>query len=237
MKNRWRDALRAAFPCTLPVLAGYWFLGLAYGLLMHQQGFAWFWPTVTATTVYSGSVEFVAVNLLTEPFAPLQAFVVAFLICARHLFYGVSMLERYRGTGWKKFFLIYGLSDETFAVNYSSEIPPTVDRGWFMLWVTVLDFSYWATGTLAGSLFGNVLAMDLRGLEFVMTAMFVAIFMDQWTKEKDHRASLIGFAVSAVSLEIFGPRQFVVPAMIGMLAVFALFKSRLQRKGEAHDAH
>ncbi len=220
------SALRAAFPYTLPILASFWFLGLAYGLLMHQQGFAWYWPVSTAVTVFSGSVEFVAVKLLKEPFAPLQAFVIALMICARHLFYGISMLDKYKGMGWKKFFLIYGMCDETFSINYTVNVPKGIDRGWFMLWVTVLDFSYWASGTLVGALFGQMLHFDMRGLEFVMTAMFVTIFMEQWTKEKSHKASIIGLVLSALGLAVFGAQSFVVPVMVAMLIVFTLIRKK-----------
>ncbi len=220
------SALRAAFPYTLPILASFWFLGLAYGLLMHQQGFAWYWPVSTASTVFSGSVEFVAVKLLKEPFDPLQAFIIALMICARHLFYGISMLDKYKGMGWKKFFLIYGMCDETFSINYTVNAPKGVDRGWFMLWVTVLDFSYWVSGTLVGSLFGRMLQFDMRGLEFVMTAMFVTIFMEQWTKEKSHNASIIGLVLSALGLAVFGAQDFVLPVMVAMLIVFTLIRKK-----------
>jgi len=223
-------ALRAAFPYTIPIFAGFWFLGLAYGLLMNKSGFSFLWPMIMAMTIFSGSVEFVAVSMLKGAFHPLQSFVIALLICARHLFYGISMLDRFKGMGWKKFPLIYGMCDETFSINYTAKIPEGIDKGWFMLWVTVLDYSYWVTGATMGAVFGDFLHFNSRGLDFVMTAMFVTIFMENWMKEHDHRASIIGILISIVSLLIFGPDSFVVPAMILMLVCFMSLRSKLEIK-------
>lgn len=221
-------ALRAAFPYTLPIFAGFWFLGLAYGLLMNKSGFAFYWPMLMAMTIFSGSVEFVAVGMLRGSFHPLQAFVIALLICARHLFYGISMLDKFKGLGWKKFPLIYGMCDETFSINYTAKIPEGIDRGWFMLWVTVLDYFYWLSGATLGGLFGNLIHFDKRGLGFVMTAMFVTIFMEQWMKEHDHTASILGLIISAFSLVVFGADSFVVPAMAMMLLCFMSLRSKLE---------
>ena len=130
--SKCRQALRAAFPYTIPIFAGYWFLGLTYGILMNVSGFSFVWPMVMAAVIYSGSVEFVAVKVLLSSFHPLQAFVMAFMIGARHLFYGITMLDRFKHKGWKKPLLIYFMSDETFSVNYTAKIPKGVDKGWFM---------------------------------------------------------------------------------------------------------
>lgn len=223
-------ALKAAFPYTIPIFAGYWFLGLAYGLLMNKSGFAFYWPMLMAMTIFSGSVEFVAVKMLLGSFHPLQSFLMAFLICARHLFYGISMLDKFKGMGWKKFPLIYGMSDETFSVEYTAKVPEGIDKGWFLLWITILDYSYWATGATLGGLFGGLITFNAKGLDFVMTAMFVTIFMEQWMKEKNHIASIAGIVISVVCLNIFGAEHFVIPAMIVMLLVFFGVRSKLEVK-------
>ena len=127
-----RKALRAAFPHTLPILAGFWFLGLAYGIYMNASGFSFVYPMVMSLLIFGGSLEFLAVDMLLSLFAPLQVLLLTLLVQARHLFYGISMLDKFRGMGWKKFFLIFGMCDETFSVNYTAEIPDGVDRGWFM---------------------------------------------------------------------------------------------------------
>lgn len=223
-------ALKAAFPYTLPIFAGFWFLGLAYGLLMNKSGFAFYWPMLMAMTIFSGSVEFVAVSMLRSSFHPLQAFVIGLLICARHLFYGISMLGKFKGMGWKKFPLIYGMCDETFSINYTAHIPEGVDHGWFMLWVTVLDYLYWVSGATIGGLFGDLIHFNTRGLGFVMTAMFVTIFMEQWMKERNHTASILGLVISTGCLLAFGASSFVVPAMVVMLLCFMSLRSKLEIK-------
>lgn len=182
MQKAWKTALRAAFPHTVPIFVGFWFMGIAYGLLMNKSGFSFYWSMLMAMTIFSGSVEFVAVKLLLSPFNLVQSFVIALFICARHLFYGISMLDRFKGMGWKKFPLIYGMCDETFSVNYTARVPQGVDHGWFMLWVTVLDYTYWVTGAALGGIFGTWVSFRTKGLDFVMTAMFVVIFMEQWMK-------------------------------------------------------
>ena len=171
-----RRAFRYAFPHTIPIFAGFWFLGITYGVYMNVSGFSFVYPMLMSMTIFTGSMEFVTVNMLLSGFHPLQAFVMAILVGARHLFYGISMLDKFRGMGWKKFFLIYGMCDETFSINYSAEIPENVDRGWFMFFVTVLNYSYWVTGATFGGLFGSLIHFNTQGLDFAMTAMFVVIF-------------------------------------------------------------
>ena len=134
-----RNAFKAAFPYTIPIFAGFWFLGLAYGIYMNASGFSFVYPMLMSLLIFGGSLEFVAVEMLLSPFAPLQVLIMTLLIQARHLFYGISMLDKYKGMGWKKFYLIFGMCDETFSINYTAKIPPDVDRGWFMFFVTLLN--------------------------------------------------------------------------------------------------
>lgn len=229
-QNLWLPALRAAFPYTVPIFAGFWFMGLAYGLLMSKEGFAFYWPMLMAMTVFSGSVEFVAVKLLLGPFNLVQSFVISLFICARHLFYGISMLDRFRGMGWKKIPLIYGMCDETFSINYTTRVPDGVDRGLFMLWVTILDYTYWVTGAALGGLIGPILSFNTKGLDFVMTAMFVVIYVEQWMKEKNHWGSVLGLCLSVVFLLIFGKDRFVVPTMFAMLVCFMGLRQKIEIK-------
>lgn len=222
-----RAALAAAFPRTTPVMAGYVFLGISYGIYMNVEGFAFWYPALMAIVIYGGSLEFVVVTMLLSPFAPVTSFVMALMIQLRHTFYGISMLEKYRDMGWKKFFLIFGLSDETFSIAYSAEIPKGIDRGWYYLWTTWLDESYWIIGATIGGLVGSHLPFNTEGIEFVETALFTVIFVDQWLKEKTHWTALIGLGVSVLCLVLFGEDSFMVPTLVGILMLVTLFRKSI----------
>ncbi|MEY8308179.1 AzlC family ABC transporter permease [Erysipelotrichaceae bacterium 51-3] len=222
-----KKALKAAFPYTIPIFAGFWFLALTYGIYMHACGFSFWYPALMSLTIFAGSIEFVTVSMLMGPFDPLSAFLMTLMVNARHLFYGISMLDRYRTMGWKKLYLIFGMCDETFSINYTADIPEDVDRGWFMFFVTLLNHFYWFSGALVGGLFGSLIQFNTEGLEFVMVAMFVVIFMEQWLKEKQHISSLIGLALGAGCLAIFGASQFMIPAMVSILLVLTLLRKKI----------
>ena len=225
-------AFKAAFPYTIPIFAGFWFIGLTYGIYMNASGFSFVYPMLMSFFIFGGSLEFVAVEMLLSPFAPLQVFLMALLIQARHLFYGISMLDKFKGTGWKKFSLIYGMCDESFSINYAAKIPEGVDKGWFMLFVTWLNRFYWVSGATIGGLVGSLLKFDTSGIGFVMTAMFVVIFLDQWLKEKSHASSLIGIGVSVVCLVIFGPDSFMLPTMAAIILILTAARKKLDTPEE-----
>ncbi|MDD6262130.1 MAG: AzlC family ABC transporter permease [Clostridiales bacterium] len=224
-------AFTAAFPHTLPILAGFGFLGLAYGIYMNASGFGFGYPMLMSLTIYGGSLEFVAVSMLLSPFAPVQTLIMTLMIQVRHIFYGIAMLDKYKGTGWKKFYLIFGMCDESFSINCAADIPDGVDRGWFMFFVTLLNQLYWVSAATVGGLLGSLISFSTEGIDFVMTAMFVAIFVDQWKKEKKRYTALIGLGVSAVCLVIFGPDMFMIPTMICILALLTVFKKSIERSG------
>lgn len=231
-RGRWQrtilPALRAALPPTAPILAGFVFLGITCGIYAHSLGLPWWAPTLMACVIFAGSAEFVVASMLTGPFDPVQAFVMVFVINARHLFYGISMLDRYRGTGAKRPYLIFGMCDESFSINYSTEPPEGVDRGWFMFFVTLLDQLYWIAGCTLGSAFGTVLATSVEGVSFAMTALFVVIFLDQWLKDASHAGAVAGIVASAASLLVFGPDGFIIPAMVAILVLVTLARRRIE---------
>ena len=222
-------ALKAAFPHTIPIMTGFLFLGSSYGIYMNVSGFEFWYPMITSMLIFAGSVEFVTVNLLLGAFNPLQAFLLALMINARHIFYGISMLDKYRGTGLKKFYLIYGMCDESFSVNYTAEIPEDVDKGWFMFFVNLLNQIYWVVGATIGGILGGVIAFNTNGIEFVMTAMFVVIFLEQWLKEKNHIPSILGLVISVVCLILFGADRFIIPSMAAMLIILTLLRKVLDK--------
>ena len=223
-KSEILSALKAAFPYTIPIMTGFCFLGMAYGIYMHILGFNFLYPMLMAALIFGGSLEFIAATMLLAPFAPLQTFIVALIIQARHIFYGLAMLEKYKGLGWKRHYLIFGLCDETFAINYSARIPNDVDRGWFYFFVTLLNQGYWIISAAVGGLLGNVIAFDTQGLGFVMTAMFVVIFLEQFLNEEKHITGIIGFAASIICLIIFGKDSFLIPTMLSVILILTTFR-------------
>ena len=205
-------------------------MGLTYGVYMNVSGFSVWYPMFMSLTIFAGSMEFMAVSLLQGAFDPVAALVMTLMINARHLFYGISMLDKYKGTGWKKFYLIFGMCDESFSINYTAAVPPGVDRGWFMFFVTLLNHVYWFSGATLGGLFGSLLNFITEGLDFVMTAMFVVIFLEQWLKDKDHASALLGLGLSLLCLAAFGADGFILPAMFAILGVLSLLRAPLERR-------
>lgn len=226
------QALKAAFPYTIPIFAGFWFLGLTYGIYMNVSGFNFLYPMLMSLTIFAGSVEFVAVNMLLGAFNPVQALAMTLMINARHLFYGISMLDKYRGTGWKKFYLIFGMCDESFSINYTADIPENIDKGWFMFFVTLLNHFYWFSGATLGGIFGSFIHFNTEGLDFVMTAMFVVIFMEQWLKEKKHTSAILGLGLSAFCLFVFGSDNFIIPAMLAIFVTLTFLRKQMEKGGD-----
>lgn len=234
--TEYKSAFKAAFPYTVPIFAGFWFLGITYGVYMNVSGFPFWYPMIMSIAIFAGSMEFVAANMLLGAFNPVQTFLMTLMINARHLFYGISMLDKFKGTGIKKYYLIYGMCDETFSINYSANIPGEVDMGLFMFFVTLLNQLYWVTGATLGGIFGSLMKFSTEGLDFAMTAMFAVIFTDSWIKEKNHTSSILGLALSALSLIIFGAENFIIPAMAAILAVLTALRGTLEKGGAAEWA-
>jgi len=169
-------------------------------------------------------MEFVTINLLLAAFNPLSAFFLTLAVNARHLFYGIAMLGKYKNCGWKKLYLIYGMCDESFSINCTVKPPVEVDSGWFMFFVTFLNHLYWVLGATLGALLGQVVQFNSTGIEFVMTALFVVMFINQWGETQDHRSALTGLLCAMVCLVFFGSQNFILPAMV--LIVFCLSVNR-----------
>ena len=231
MKNKQiiLNSLKAAFPKTIPIMAGFTFLGMTYGIYMKVSGFSFVYPLIMSMTIFAGSVEFIAVTMLLGAFNPLSALLMTIMVNARHLFYGISMLEKYSGTGLKKLYLIFGMCDESFSINYTAEIPENCDKSWFMFFVTLLNQMYWVFGATMGGLFGSLIKFNTTGLDFVLVAMFVVIFLDNFLKEKNHTSSLLGIALSVICLVVFGPDKFIIPSMISILAVLTILRKPLEK--------
>ena len=225
-----RPALRAAFPHTIPVLTGYLFLGIAFGILLHSIGYGVLWAFFMSLIVFAGSMQFVTVGLIAAGFSPVQALIMTVMVNARHIFYGLSMLEKFADSGKFRPYLIFALTDETYSLLCTVQPPPNIDSSRFYRMITLLNHSYWILGSVLGSLGGAVLPFDYQGIEFVMTALFVVIFLEQWQTQKDHRPALIGVGFSLLCLLVFGAEWFIIPSMavmvLGLTAIRRSYESR-----------
>lgn len=218
--NTKKEAFLQAFPYTLPICAGFLFLGISYGFFMSSKGFSILYPIFMSMFIFAGSMEFVTANLLLSAFNPLSAFILAVMVNARHIFYGISMLEKYKNTGKKKFYLIFGMCDESFSINCSAKIPEGIDKGWFMTFVNLLNQCYWVLGAALGAVLGKVIQINTKGIEFVLTALFVVIFVDQWKETKNHMPAFIGISLPLICLIVIGPENFIIPSMILIVLLF-----------------
>ena len=231
-------AFKAAFPRTIPIMTGFLFLGGAYGIYARTEGFSAVLPIIMAAAIFAGSMEFVTVDLLTGvmagAFDPLNALLLAIMVNARHIFYGLAMLDKYRAVEPKKrIYLIYGMCDESFSINCTADVPEGVDKGWFYFFVTLLNQAYWVSGAALGSLAGSVIKVELPGLEFVMTALLVVIFLDNWLKERQHFSSVTGVLAALACLLVFGSGNFIIPAMGVILLVLTIFRKPIERAADA----
>lgn len=226
------SALRAAFPLTIPVMTGYLVLGAAFGILMNSKGYSYFWTIFASLFIYAGSMQFVSVSLLAMGFHPFYACIMTWMVNARHLFYGISMLTKFKGTGTYKPYLIFGLTDETFSVLCLAEPPEGIDKGRFMFMITLLNHFYWVLGSVLGCLLGRLIEFNTRGIDFVLTALFAVIFINQWKAAKNHAPVLIGVVTSITCRLLFGAENFIIPTM----AIILLLVTFLQKKIDKEDA-
>lgn len=208
-------------------MAGYIVLGIGFGILLADKGYSVWWALLMSLTIYAGSLQYVGVNLLGSGAGLLSTALISLMVNARHLFYGISMLKKYEKTGAKKWYLIFGLTDETYSLVCSeSGLPEGVDEKEYFFWVTIMNQSYWILGSVIGALIGNTVSFNSAGIDFSMTALFVIIMTEQWEKNKNHAPALIGLAVSTVCLVIFGADRFLIPSMIGIVLGLFCFGKR-----------
>ena len=220
-------AFRAALPATVPVMTGYLCLGMAFGVLMKTNGYNVVWSVLMSLMCFAGSMQFLTITLLTTAFDPLQAFLLSIMVNARHIFYGLAVLDKYKGLGKVRAFLIFTLTDETFSLVSTLEPPEGVERKDFYFWLSLLDYAYWVVASAIGGLLGSLLTFNTTGLDFALTALFVVLFMEQWKKKENRPAGLIGIGCTVVSLAVFGADNLVIPAMVLIMAVLLGGRKRL----------
>ena len=218
-----QKALKAA----APVMAGYLVLALGFGLLLRTQGYGPLWALAMSTVIYAGSMQFLAIDLITGGAGLLTAALTTLLVNARHLFYGLSMVEEYRDAGRAKPYLIYALSDETYSIVCH---PPREladeDRTRYYFYVTLLDQASWVLGSVLGGVLGGLLRFNSEGLDFALTALFVTVVTDQWLTEKDHGAALVGLLATLLCRRLFGADSFLLPSMLLILLGLLLLRRR-----------
>lgn len=223
MPNSLKQTTKSAFLATLPVMAGYLVLGMGFGILMHSKGYGVGWSFAMSLLVYAGSMQYLAVDLLAGGACVISAALAALMVNARHLFYGVSMLDKYMDVGAVKPYLIFSLTDETYSLLCSEKREGKL----YYFLVSLFDHIYWVTGSVLGAVAGAAIPFSTDGIDFALTALFITVFVQQWKESRDHTAAVIGVAVSLVCLILFGPSAFLIPAMV-VITVALLFLGRLQ---------
>ena len=210
----YKSAARAAFLATIPVMTGYLFLGFGFGIYLNENGYGLPWAFCMSLFIYAGSMQYVAVSLLTGGANLITAALTTLMVNARHLFYGISMLDTYRNTGKQKPYLIFALTDETYSIVSQDRIPDGISRNAYFFLVSLFDQCYWVAGSVLGSAVGNWVPINYEGIDFVLTALFVTIFVEQWLSNKEHTPALVGFFGTALCLLLFGKDIFLIPSMV-----------------------
>lgn len=222
-----KHAIRAAFADTVPVMTGYLFLGFGFGIVLDQNGYSLLWSLAMSLFIYAGSMQYVAVGLMTGGAGFLTTALTTLMVNARHLFYGISMVDAYRGAGPKKPYLIFALTDETYSLVSRGRTPQGLSRHGYCFLVSLFNQCYWIAGSALGSLAGQLIPINYEGIDFVLTALFVTIFVEQWLSARDHRPALVGLGASAACLLVFGPDLLLIPAM----ALIAVILTAMRKKG------
>ena len=230
-----KNLIKTAFIKSLPVMAGYVVLAIGFGILMKEAGYGLFWSFLMSFTIYAGSMQYVAVSLLSSGASLISAALTTLMVNARHLFYGVSMIDKYKDAGKKKPYLIFALTDETYSLLCGDDYPEGEDRHWYSFFVSLFNQCYWVIGSIIGSILGSLITFNTAGIDFSMTALFVTVFVEQWLTAKNHLPAIAGLFCSIACLMIFGPENFLIPTMISITIVLSLCKNVMDNEGGAKD--
>lgn len=228
-----KQAIRSAFIKSLPVLAGYLVLGFGFGILLQKAGYSILWAFCISLTMYSGAMQYVAVTLLSGGASLLTSAITTFMVNARHLFYGISMIEHYRGAGKYKPYLMFAMTDETYSLVCSGKGPDGVNFHQYAFFLALFDHCYWISGCVLGATVGTLVTFNSAGVEFSMTALFITVFVEQWKSTKNHIPAIIGVAATLLCLLLFGSESFLIPSMIMIGLLLCLAKRQLEGKGDA----
>ena len=228
-----KSLVKRSFLDTLPVMAGYLFLGTGFGMLLHSKGYNILWSAAMSVFIYAGSMQYLAVDLLSGGAGLITAAVTTLMVNARHLFYGISMIDKYKNCGWRKPYLIFALTDETYSLNCGGAPEEVSDPKIYYFLVSLFNQCYWVSGSMLGVLVGSLLPVSTEGIDFALTALFVTVFVEQWKSTGDHVPAMIGVICSLLCLLIFGPGNFLIPAMILIALSLTFYRGR--KEGRTHD--
>ena len=230
-----KKLIKTAFIKSLPVMAGYVVLGIGFGILLKKAGYGVFWSFLMSFSIYAGSMQYVAISLLTSGASLISAALTTLMVNARHLFYGVSMIEKYKDARKKKPYLIFALTDETYSLLCGDDYPEGEDPHWYAFFISVFNQFYWVAGCVVGSILGAMITFNTAGIDFAMTALFVTVFVEQWLTTKNHLPAIAGLVCSVVCLLIFGSDSFLIPTMISITLVLAFCKNVMDPEGGNKD--
>lgn len=228
-QNTYKAAYKAAFPHTIPVMTGYLFIGIAFGVMFADKGYNFLWAGVMSLLVYAGSGQYLAVNFFDPSVGLLQVVFLTFMVNVRHIFYGLSLLDKFKSSGKKKPYMIFSLTDETYSLYFLTKTPPDVDEGKFLFALSTLNQSYWILGSMIGALAGTLIPFNSKGIDFAMTALFIVIFVEQWMDKKNRFPAVVGVISSLICLLIFGKDSFILPSMI-VIMIIILSNHRIEEK-------
>lgn len=226
-----KKILKSAFVATIPVLTGYLVLGFGFGIILKSNGYSLLLALAMSAFIYAGSMQYVAIGLLTGGASLITAALTTLMVNARHLFYGISMLDKYKNTGKRKPYLIFALTDETYSLlcNDNPNIPVEEKKNYYFL-VSLFNQIYWIIGSVSGAVVGSLVEFNSKGIDFVLTSLFITIFLEQWLTTKKHSPAIIGVIVSVVCLILFGGESFLIPSMLVILLLLCLYKEGTQNE-------
>ena len=230
--KEYKKAFQTAFPYTIPVLTGYLFIGIAFGVMYAEKGYSFLWAILMSVLVYAGSGQYLAVNFFVPGISFLQVIFLTFMVNVRHVFYGISLLERFHKMGKARWYMIFGLTDETYSLLCTTKVPEGVEESKFLFAISLMNQSYWVAGSAIGAIAGNILPINSEGIDFAMTALFVVIFIEQWMERKNRIPEIIGVMIAILCLLVFGADSFVLPAMLLIIFVLLVSKKKLSEEGE-----
>jgi len=223
----YKQAFKKAFPYTIPVLTGYLLIGIAFGAMYAEKGYSFLWAGLMSLLVYAGSGQYLSVNFFVAGVSLIQVMILTLMVNIRHIFYGLSLLDKFNKMGKKRWYMIFSLTDETYSLLCATKVPKDIEEDKFLLAIAILNQIYWVAGSVIGGIAGNFLPFDSTGIEFAMTALFIVIFVEKWLDKKNRISEIIGVIMALIGLQIFGADKFILPTMTAIVAILFLGRTKL----------